>query len=133
MRYADHGLDLYSNSVIVSRKFLRDGAAAIPGLLRAVARGWRDALKDPKAPAVAAVKVDPLVNGPLETERLDWVLKHQVATPEVREFGLGAVRRERLARNIDRLVQGFQLTSAAPVDAIWTDRFLPPLEARRIT
>jgi NitT/TauT family transport system substrate-binding protein len=50
----------------------------------------------------------------------------------VRELGLGAVRRDRLARNIDTLVDGFQLTSKAPVDAIWTDRFLPPLEARKI-
>ncbi|MBI3515444.1 MAG: ABC transporter substrate-binding protein [Proteobacteria bacterium] len=132
MRYADYGLDLYSNSVIVSRKFLRDNAAAITPFLRAVAKGWRDALADHKAPAVAAVKVDPLVNGPLETERLEWVLKYQVSTAEVREFGLGAVQRARLARNIDTLVEGFQLTSKAPVDAIWSDRFLPPLADRRI-
>lgn len=133
MRYAEHGLDLYSNSVIVSRKFLRDHEAAITPMLRAVAKGWRDALADHKAPAAAAVKVDPLVNGPLETERLEWVLKYQVSTAEVRENGLGAVKRERLARNIDMLVDGFQLASKAPVDAIWTDRFLPPLEARKIT
>lgn len=133
MRYAEHGLDLYSNSVIVSRKFLRDQSAAITPMLRAVAKGWRDALADHKAPAVAAVKVDPLVNGALETERLEWVLKHQVSTAEVREHGLGAVKRDRLARNIDMLVEGFQLPTKAPVDAIWTDRFLPPLETRKIT
>ncbi len=133
MRYAEHGLDLYSNSVIVSRKFLRDHETAITPFLRAVAKGWRDALADPAAPAVAAVKVDPLVNGPLETERLRWVLEHQVVTAEVRELGLGAVQRARLARNIDQLVEGFQLASKAPLDAIWTDRFLPPLSDRRIT
>src|SRR5262249_16885865 len=132
MRYADHGLDLYSNSVIVSRKFLRDHAAAITPMLRAVAKGWRDALADHAAPAAAAVKVDPLVNGPLETERLEWVVKYQVSTPEVRALGLGAVKPERLARNIAQLVEGFQLASTAPVDAIWTDRFLPPLEDRKI-
>jgi NitT/TauT family transport system substrate-binding protein len=59
-------------------------------------------------------------------------VQHQVATPEAREFGLGAVQRARLARNIDQLVDGFQLAAKAPVDAIWTDRFLPPLADRRI-
>jgi NitT/TauT family transport system substrate-binding protein len=63
---------------------------------------------------------------------LEWVLKHQVLTDETRRTGLGDVDRERLQRSIAALAQGLQLPRVVPVEAIWTDKYLPPAAERAI-
>jgi NitT/TauT family transport system substrate-binding protein len=132
MHYSSHGLDLYSNSILVSRKALRDHEAILPGLVRACLRGWRDAISNPGAATDALVRADGLVNRQIELERLEWVLKHQVLTDETRRTGLGDVDRERLQRSIAALAQGLQLPRVVPVEAIWTDKYLPPAAERAI-
>jgi NitT/TauT family transport system substrate-binding protein len=132
MHYSSHGLDLYSNSILVSRKALRDHEAILPGLVRACLRGWRDAISNPGAATDALVRADGLVNRQIELERLEWVLKHQVLTDETRRTGLGDVDGERLQRSIAALAQGLQLPRVVPVEAIWTDKYLPPAAERAI-
>lgn len=132
LRYADWGLDLYSNSVVVSRRFLRDNEAAIPGLLRAVAAGWRGAIRDPEAVTQALQRADSLVNATLELDRLRWVIDNQVAVAEARERGIGDVRPERLQRGIDQIAEGFSLARKPGLDDIWTSRFLPPAGERAV-
>ncbi|MFN8758588.1 MAG: ABC transporter substrate-binding protein [Tagaea sp.] len=133
MPYSAHGLDLYSNSLLVSRKTLRDNEAILPGLVRACLRGWRDAIANPASVTDALVRADGLVNRQIELERLEWVLKHQVLTDETRRDGLGDVDRARLGRSIEALAQGLQLPRVVPVEAIWTDKYLPPVDQRRVT
>ncbi|MCW0233657.1 MAG: ABC transporter substrate-binding protein [Ferrovibrio sp.] len=132
MLYAEHGLDFYSNSVVVSRKFLKDNEAAIPGLCRAVCKGWQDAMKNPKAVTDALVKADALVNPEIEQDRLQWVLDNQVKTTEGRAIGLGAVEPGRLQRTIATIAQAYSLPKVAPVEAIWSGKYLPPLELRKV-
>lgn len=111
MPYSAHGLDLYSNSILVSRKALRDNEAVLPGLVRA----------------------DGLVTRQIELERLEWVLKHQVLTEETTRGGLGDVDRARLQQSIEALAQGLQLPRVVPAEAIWTDKYLPSVADRRVT
>lgn len=132
MHYSAHGLDLYSNSILVSRKALRDHEAVLPGLVRACLRGWRDAISNPGAVTDALVRADGLVNRQIELERLEWVLKHQVLTEETARDGLGGVDRPRLQRSIDALAQGLQLPRTVPLEAIWTDKYLPSAADRRV-
>ncbi len=132
MLYADHGLDFYSNSVVVSRKFLKDNEAAIPGVCRAVCRAWQDAMKDPKAITDALVKADALVKPDIEQDRLKWVLEHQVRTAEGIKMGLGAVDPARLQRTIATIAKAYDLPKVAPVEAIWSDKYLPPAAMRAI-
>lgn len=132
MLYADHGLDFYSNSVVVSRKFLKDNEAAIPGLCRAVCRAWQEAMVNPKAVTDALVKADALVKPDIEQDRLQWVLDNQVKTAEGRQIGLGAVEPGRLQRTIATIAKAYDLPKVAPVAAIWSDKYLPPMDMRKI-
>src|ERR1700716_1379159 len=47
--YADNGLDVYGNAVLVNPAFLQAKPDAVKAFVRAAARGWRDAIADPKA------------------------------------------------------------------------------------
>lgn len=133
MPYADHGLDMYSNSILASRKALRDNEAVLPGLLRACLRGWRDAIADAKPVTDSLLKVDALINHQLELERLQWVIKHQVMTEETKRTGLGDIDKARLQKSIELLATGMGLPSVVPVDKIWTDKYLPDAATRRVT
>jgi NitT/TauT family transport system substrate-binding protein len=132
MLYSKHGLDLYSNTVIVSRKFLRDNEASIPGFLRATMKGWHDAAADPVAVTESLFKADGLINKDIERDRLKWILENQVMGPETAKLGLGQIEIPRLQKSIELLAKGMQLTSVVAAEKVWTDRYLPSLDQRKI-
>ena len=47
--YADSGLDLYSNGVMVSAKLAKESPAAVKGLVRAINRAVKETMADPQA------------------------------------------------------------------------------------
>src|SRR5580658_5208499 len=54
IKFDDYGMDLYSNAIIVSRKFAREHPEAVKGFLGALNHGIKDAIADPQA-AIDAV------------------------------------------------------------------------------
>src|ERR1700720_4929763 len=46
--YADQGLDVYGNAILANPAFLAANPDAVKAFVRAAARGWRDAIADPK-------------------------------------------------------------------------------------
>jgi len=132
MLYSKHGLDLYSNTVIVSRKFLRENEASIPGFLRATMKGWRDAAADPVAVTESLFKADGLINKDIERDRLKWILENQVMGPETAKLGLGQIEIPRLQKSIELLAKGMQLPSVVAPEKVWSDKYLPPLDQRKI-
>jgi len=132
MLYSQHGLDLYSNSVIVSRKYLRENEAALPGFLRATMRGWRDAVADPAAVTDSLFKADGLINKDIERDRLKWVLDNQVLGAETTRLGLGQIELPRLQRSIELLARGLELPRVVQADLLWSDKYMPAADLRRL-
>jgi len=129
--YADHGIDVYSNGIIVAQSFIDRNPTAVRGLLKAINKGWQDSIADPAAAIAALMKRDPLLNPGIAKEHLEWVLKNNVLTPETAEFGLGAMQPARLARAIDIVAASFGLATKPAVADIYTDAFLPPAAERK--
>src|SRR5258706_2258678 len=98
MYYADGGLELYSNGIVVSQRMLREERGRIAAVVRACARGWRDAIKVPQEAVDALAKVDPRIDKAIELARFEWIKEHQVLTPPVRVNGLGVLDPARLRR-----------------------------------
>ncbi len=46
INYVDHGMDLYSNTLVVSKKLARENPKAVSGIVRAFNRGLAETLKD---------------------------------------------------------------------------------------
>jgi NitT/TauT family transport system substrate-binding protein len=128
--YADHGLDVYGNAFLANPAFLQANPDAVRAFVRAAARGWRDAIADPKAAVESLGKHNNLANLDIESERLAWLASHQIVTPTTRKEGIGAYDRDRLARNIGQVGKAFGLVRLPQVSEIYDERFLPPREER---
>jgi NitT/TauT family transport system substrate-binding protein len=132
MYYGDHGVDVLSNSILISTELAERRPAVARGLLRAIARGWVEAIRDPSAAVAHIARREPLLNPALEVERLQWVIDNQIRTPEAVANGIGHVDPARLERAIGIVAQGFALPRRPAAAEILTDSFLPAAELRRL-
>jgi NitT/TauT family transport system substrate-binding protein len=128
--YADNGLDVYGNAFLANPAFLQAKPEAVRAFVRAAARGWRDAIADPKAAMASLGKHNNLAKLDIEGDRLAWLGSHQIVTPVTRKEGIGAYDRERLAQNIGQVAKAFGLTRVPELSEIYDDRFLPPRDER---
>lgn len=126
INYGDYGMDLYSNSIIVSKKLAKENPAAVKGLVRAINKGLIDALKEPDAAVAAVAKREPLIKTAVERERFNATITDEMNHPEIAEIGLGNVDMARLKKSIDILVEANGLPRTPDVNEIFTPEFLPP-------
>ena len=131
--YAEHGIELYSNGVLVSQQLVRDKPQVVAGLVRAVHKGRRDTLADPDAASEALARREPLIDKDLEKRRLMYALKTVMFTPEVAAAGVGDVNDERLKRSVAQLAGVFELPRQPAPGEVFDRRFLPPLAERRLS
>ena len=130
--YSDAGMDLYGNGIIASKKMLETKPALVKGFVAASAKGWRDTLANPAAAIAALKKQAPLVDEKLELEKLQWLIKNQITTPESTADGVGGVRAARLDKSVAVLSKAFDLPGK-PISAdVFTNAYLPPLVSRKL-
>ncbi len=132
MYYGDHGVDVLSNSILVSTEMAERRPQVVAGLVRAITRGWIEAIRDPRAAVQHIARREALLDPALETERLQWVIDNQIRTPEALANGIGHVEPERLNRAIGIVAQGFSLPRVPAASEILDTRFLPAAALRRI-
>lgn len=128
--YGDHGMDLYSNAIVVSKRLVRDNPKAVAGLVRAINRGLVDALREPDAAVAAVAKREALINVKVERERFDATLAMEMNGPELAKVGIGDVVDERLRRAIDIVAEADKLPRKPALEEVFTRAFLPPLSER---
>jgi NitT/TauT family transport system substrate-binding protein len=130
--YADHGLDLYSNGVMVSRKLAQEQPAAVRGLVRAINRGLMDAIANPDAAIDALYKREPLIDRAIEKERLMLTVKWLIDTPESKDIGVGDLKEPRLAANIKQVAETYELPRVPSNNEIFNRSFLPARSERTL-
>lgn len=128
--YSDHGLDVYSNGILVSPQLMREKPEAVRGLLRAIHRAIRDIAVAPDKGIASLKTVEPLTDAKLERQRMLYMLKHQMYTPETAELGLGDLKDSRLAASIDTIAAAYELKQKPAVGEIFNRSFLPPKAER---
>jgi NitT/TauT family transport system substrate-binding protein len=130
--YNDHGLDLYSNGVLVSARLAKEKPQAVTGLVKAVNRALKECIAQPDPCIDNLAKNEPLINKDIEKRRMVYVLKSSVLTPESSEIGLGDVNDARMARAISQVVDSYELTRAPAPSEIFNRSFLPPKQDRLV-
>ncbi len=131
-QFGDYGLDLYSNGLMVSQRLLNDNPDAVAGLVRAVNRASIEIGTDQDTAMEAVMNFDNLVNEEVERMRLNFAYERLMASEEAAEIGLGDVDDERLARSIDIVVEGYELSTTPTVDQVFSREFLPEREEREL-
>jgi NitT/TauT family transport system substrate-binding protein len=130
IKFGDYGMDLYSNAIIVSRKFAKEHPEAVKGFLAALNHGIKDAMADRQAAIDAVSAREPLIKPAIERARLDATLADEMTHPEIARIGIGDISDDRMAKAIDILVQAKELPRTPAVAEIFDRSFLPPASER---
>ncbi len=130
--YADGGLDLYSNGIMVSQKLARDKPAAVKGLVRAINKAMKDCLANPDAAIELLAKQEPLINKEIEKRRLIYVAKTLIVTPEAAELGVGDIKDRRMADAIKVIAEAYELPKTPAVADVFSRAFLPDKAERML-
>ncbi len=130
IRYADYGLPLYSNSIVVSRQLLKEKPDAVRGLVRAVNKAFHEVRANPEPGMDAVMRREPLLKRDVEKERLQQTIEYEVLSSEMKKIGIGDVDEERLKKGIDLLVENLKLPRTPATNEVFTRAFLPPRAER---
>jgi NitT/TauT family transport system substrate-binding protein len=130
--FADHGLELYGNSILVNEAFAVENPEAVQGFLRALAKGFADAVADPAAGAAAVLARNETLNIDTETERLEMANEMNIKTPYVVENGIGGIDEARLAASIETLKISMGLQGNVTAADVFDAQYLPPAEERML-
>jgi NitT/TauT family transport system substrate-binding protein len=123
--YADSGLDLYSNGVMVSAKLAKENPAAVKGLVRAINRAVKETMADPQAAIDLLAAEEPLINKDIEKRRLIYVYKTLIDTPEAHELGIGDVKDARMTAAIATIAESYELPRVPTATEVFNRSFLP--------
>ncbi|AWI78769.1 MAG: taurine ABC transporter permease [Betaproteobacteria bacterium HGW-Betaproteobacteria-13] len=132
LKYPDHGVEFYGNTLIASPKMLSEQPKAVEGFVRAFNKALKDTIADPDTAVLAVKERDPLINVALESQRLKLAINSVVITPETRSIGLGAVNPERLKRSVAEAATAFGLPATPDAGALFTSAYLPSAADRAI-
>jgi NitT/TauT family transport system substrate-binding protein len=130
INYVDHKMDLYSNTLVVSKKLAKDNPKAVSGIVRAFNRGLAETLKNLDAAVDSVARREPLIKKDIEKARLIATLKAEMSHPEVARIGIGDVDDERFRRGIAIVAEANQLPRVPAADEVFTRAFLPPAAER---
>jgi NitT/TauT family transport system substrate-binding protein len=130
INYVDHKMDLYSNTLVVSKKLAKDNPKVVSGIVRAFNRGLVETLKNLDAAVDSVAKREPLIKKDIEKARLIATLKAEMSHPEVARIGIGDVDDERFKRGIAIVAEANQLPRMPAPEEVFSRAFLPPASER---
>ena len=125
IRYGDHGMDLYSNTVFFSKAFVKENPKAVAGFVRALNRAVKEVIANPEAGVDFAIRREPLLKRDVERDKLLATLKNDMSHPEIARIGLGDVDDERLRKDIAIVVEANALPRTPEAGEVFDRSFLP--------
>ncbi len=129
---AEHGLNLYGNAVLVNTDFAKENPQAVKGFLKALAKGFADAVKNPEEGVAEVVKRNETLNPDIELQRLNMANSMNIKTPYVIENGMGGVDPARLAASMETLKVSIGLKGNVKAEQVFDASYLPPKEERML-
>jgi NitT/TauT family transport system substrate-binding protein len=129
----ENGLDLYGNVVIANTDFAAENPDAVKGFVKALIKGYMDAIADPAAAIPYVLKRNEVLDETVEIERLTMAVEGSIATPAVKENGFGGVDMDKLAKSMEYLKTSMGVSDTPPAaDKVFDGSYLPPKEERMV-
>ena len=125
MLMANYGLELYGNAIIVNTDFADANPEIVKGFLKAVSKGWADAMKNPEDAVKSMVERNPAADLALETRRLILAIEGNVNTDYVKENGMGNIDIARMEKALGQLAETYEFSSDPEISSFFTDKYLP--------
>ena len=125
MLMANHGLELYGNAIIVNTDYAKANPDKIKGFLRAVSKGWMDAMESPEDAVKSMIVRNPAADLALETRRLKLAIDGNVLTDYVKQNGMGKIDNSRMDKALLQLAQTYEFSTDPDISSFYTDEYLP--------
>ena len=125
MLMANYGLELYGNAIIVNTDYADANPEIVKGFLKAVSKGWADAMKNPEDAVKSMVERNPAADLALETRRLILAIEGNVNTDYVKENGMGNIDIARMEKALGQLAETYEFSSDPEISSFFTDKYLP--------
>ena len=125
MLMANYGLELYGNAIIVNTDYADANPEIVKGFLKAVSKGWADAMKNPEDAVKSMVERNPAADLALETRRLILAIDGNVNTDYVKENGMGNIDIARMEKALGQLAETYEFSSDPEISSFFTDKYLP--------
>jgi NitT/TauT family transport system substrate-binding protein len=132
LMYADYGLKIYGNAIIVSKTLADSKPDVVRRFNLALINSLRDTMKKPEVVAPLLKKRDPTILEAAETERFEIVNRDFILTPYVKQHGIGDIDPERMEQGIDQVTKALGLPRKPKIEEVFTSKFLPPLNQRML-
>jgi len=125
--WADHGLDMYSMSIIASEKTMKERAPMLRAFLEASYLGWRDVMSDPKSaleifkkrvPEIDLSIIEPNMMMGLELMKTDRYAKN----------GIGWMEEKKMCDSVDLVNTYMGVPTKVECKAVYTNEFLTKVE-----
>jgi NitT/TauT family transport system substrate-binding protein len=123
-RFADFGLDLYGDGIIVQNSLIQKNPDLIKRFMAATLKGSAYSFEHPDEAIDILRKTNPEIDHQVGKEELIDT-KELAMTDEVTKHGLGYIDADHMKRTQDIVIEGLNLKRAIPLDAIYTLTFLP--------
>jgi NitT/TauT family transport system substrate-binding protein len=132
MPYPKHGVDLYSNVVIVNTDYAEKNPNAVKGFLRGLCKSVKDCVANSDS-TIAYVKArDGLINEELEKRRLKLAIDSVVNTAEAKKNGIGMPDEVKLQRNLGQMADAFQMKLVPGANIVFTTAYMPDAATRKV-
>jgi NitT/TauT family transport system substrate-binding protein len=123
--FADNGVKIYGNVIIVSPKMLKENPTAVKAFLVAFAKGAKEVMANPEAAIQTVKERDGIINVALETRRLKLAIDSVVASPDARKEGFGQINPARLSLMASQVSDAYKTKTRVDVNTVWDGSALP--------
>jgi NitT/TauT family transport system substrate-binding protein len=130
--FADYGVALYGDAIMVAPSFAAEKPDAVQGFLRAYVKALKDTLRDPARAVDAMLRRSDGARKEVELERLRMAIHDNIVTAAVKADGFGDIDNERFAEAIDQLALAYHFKAKDKAAAAFDPAFLPAATERMV-
>jgi len=121
---ADHGLQLYSNGILVRQDLLKDKPDLVRGFVKASLQGWKDTIADPKAAADVVMKHNKGLDRDVVLDEIA-IVADLVATPRTKARGLGAIDEREMQESVSLILKTIGGNANIAARDVYDPAYLP--------
>jgi NitT/TauT family transport system substrate-binding protein len=123
MMFADWGVDVYSNALVASEKYIKENPGIIKRFVKASLRGWEFALKNPEEAIEIMARQRPEIDKPVLLANLKLIID-LFRTNRYKQNGIGWVDDKKMSDSIKIIAQYRDLKVDMKTKEVYTNEFL---------
>jgi NitT/TauT family transport system substrate-binding protein len=125
--YADWGIDIYNNGIIVHEDMLAEKPDVVKSFNEGFARGVKWTVENPDDAAEIFIESQPAgeaLSFDIARAQLQIAIDH-LLVPEVTDVGIGPMREDKMQQTLDLITEYFDLENPVKLDEVFSNEFVP--------